>query len=205
MNRHAARILAFSVIVGIWPAFATADIYLSVPNVPGDVTDAGHANTIRAFALDWSITAATSWTRGGGVSVGKPNPGALRLTIATGPWSNVLMQAITTGRVLDGPPVVGPIVIDATLNGRPLYRVTMQGVFLANCEKEIDPQKGPSDVVEMVFKTVSIDHFYVDGTGTLRSNNETWDIPAGTSGPAPSPPPPPVMQTVPSPVLKRIN
>jgi type VI secretion system secreted protein Hcp len=179
--KRAARVLTLSVVACAWPLVATAEIYLTVPNVPGDVTDAGHTGTIRAFALDWATTAASSWTSGGGATVAKPNPGSLHLTIASGPWSNMLIQAITTGHVLDGPPTPGPIVIDATANGRPLYRLTLQGVFLTKYEIQLDPQKGPVDGVDVVFKTVSIDRPYVDSKGTALNSNFVWNIPGGTA------------------------
>jgi type VI protein secretion system component Hcp len=184
---------------------AAADLYLTVPSAPGDVTDAGHAGAIRAFSLDWATTAETSWTKGGGASVGKPNPGLLHLTIATGAWSNVLMQAITTGKTLDGPPAPGPIVIDATVNGHALYRMTLQGVFLTRYQTQFDPQKGPVDAIDLVFKTASIERTYTDAKGTTSfGSNLTWDIPAGTVGaaiPAPTQAPPMQAPTV-APQLK---
>jgi type VI protein secretion system component Hcp len=42
------------------------------------VLDGGPAAPVTGFA--WSVTADSSWTKGGGASVGKPQPGSLRIT-----------------------------------------------------------------------------------------------------------------------------
>ena len=43
----------------------------------GESTQKGKKNWVEIQAWDWEIEAETSWTKGGGASVGKPNPGKM--------------------------------------------------------------------------------------------------------------------------------
>ena len=98
---HRATWFCIAAIAFGTSAVAAADTFLLVPGAPGDVTEKAHSGWIRVATVDWEVEAESSWTKGGGASVGKPNPGKLRLTLPSGPWSTAFFRAIGTGKTLD--------------------------------------------------------------------------------------------------------
>ena len=158
------------------PAVAQADIFMLITGVQGDSTAKGHEKWIRVSSLDWEVEAETSWTKGGGASVGKPNPGELQLVLPTGTWSQHFMRLIGVGRALSS------IVIDAiSSDGRPIYRITAEGFFVTQYRLASLPATTlPQDHVNGVFKKVKIEYFATAADGRVTSTVVEWDIPGGT-------------------------
>jgi len=156
-----------------------ADIFLLVQGVAGDSTAKGHEKWLRVSSLDWEIEAESSWTKGGGASVGKPNPGKIELAMPTGTWSQHFARLITQGKALP------TIVVDALASdGRPLYRATMDGVFVTKFRLATLPATPlPQDTIEAVFKKVKIEYYATGADGRLVTTFVEWDIPAGLSSP----------------------
>ena len=104
------------------PGIATADIFMHIARASGDSTAKGHENWIRVSSVDWNVEALSSWTAGGGASVGKPMPGEIQLVLPTGPWSAHFLKMITSGKAepkvildaiaSDGRVLVTPVVWD---------------------------------------------------------------------------------------------
>jgi type VI protein secretion system component Hcp len=172
MIRRWLAVLALTAL----PFVAQADIFMLVNTLPGDATAKGHENWIRVSSLDWKVQAQTAWTAGGGSSVGKPVPDRMQLVLPTGPWSQYFMRMIGLGRALP------KVVFDATASdGRPLYRVTVEGMFLTQYRIASLPEKPlPQDHIEVVFKTVRIDYYATGADGRLVTTTVEWNIPAGT-------------------------
>ena len=127
--------------------------------------------------LAFSIDANTSWTKGGGASVGKPNPGSLVIRKSNNKSTSDFMKTITTGNSI--PEITFEYYEDSPGGGREMgksiYTITITAAFLtelswltpdcSNCPKL--EQK-----VAFVYKTLKV----TDATG----KSVTWDIPAGT-------------------------
>lgn len=158
------------------PAVAQADIFMLVTGVAGDSTAKGHEKWIRVSSLDWRMTAQTSWTQGGGASVGKPFPDALQLVLPTGTWSQHFVRLIGLGKALPS------VVFDAVASdGRPLYRMTAEGFFVTQYQLASLPATPlPQDHVNGVFKKVKIEYYATAADGRVTSTVVEWDIPAGT-------------------------
>src|SRR5512134_2529890 len=161
------------------PAVAQADIFMLVTGVPGDSAAKGHEKWIRVSSLDWKMTAQTSWTQGGGASVGKPFPDALQLVLPTGTWSQHFVRLIGLGRALPS------VVFDAVASdGRPLYRVTAEGFFVTQYRLASLPATPlPQDHVNGVFKKVKIEYYATAADGRVTSTVVEWDIPTGSVTP----------------------
>jgi type VI secretion system secreted protein Hcp len=162
------------------PAVAQADIFMLVTGVQGDSTAKGHEKWIRVSSLDWKTTAQTSWTQGGGASVGRPNPDALQLVLPTGTWSQHFMRLLTQGKALSS------VVVDGVASdGRPLYRMTLEGLFVTQYRLSSLPATPlPQDEIKAVFKKVKIEYYAVAADGRVTTTFVEWDIPLGTSAPA---------------------
>lgn len=162
------------------PAVAQAEIFMLVTGVPGDATSKGHERWIRVSSLDWPVKAATSWTQGGGASVGKPQPGPIDLILPTGTWSQHLIRLITQGKALP------TVVFDAVASdGRPLYRITAEGFFVTGYRLASLPATPlPQDHVSGVFKKVKIEYYAVGTDGRVTSTVVEWDVATGISSPA---------------------
>jgi type VI secretion system secreted protein Hcp len=50
---------------------------MKISKADGECKQAHFENWIEIQSWDWDVEAETSWTKGGGCSVGKPNPGKL--------------------------------------------------------------------------------------------------------------------------------
>lgn len=162
------------------PAVAQADIFMLVTGVAGDSTAKGHEKWIRVASLDWKATAQTSWTGGGGASVGKPFPDALQLGLPSGTWSQHFMRLMTQGKALSS------VVIDGVASdGRPLYRMTLEGFFVTQYRLSSLPAIPlPQDEIKAVFRKVKIEYYAVAADGKVTTTLVEWDIAAGTSTPA---------------------
>lgn len=137
-------------------------ITMRIPGVmdkPEDVT-----------ALEVEVEAESSWTKGGGASVGKPNPGHLRIKKSYSKAVAEMLIKIGTGKHFN------EIVFEYfDQSSKPYYTITLTGAFVAklqwltpdcnNC-----PKLAMS--VSFVYKTIkTID--VISGTTV------TWDIPMG--------------------------
>lgn len=66
--------------------------------VVGQLVVGGATSDVTAYS--WEVTADSSFTSGGGASVGKPNPSAIRFTKRIDPGSIPTLQKIAVGTVL---------------------------------------------------------------------------------------------------------
>ena len=64
----------------------------------GESIQKGKEKWIEIQGWDWEIEAETSWTKGGGASVGKPNPGKMNCEHYFDTSSTVIMGYICTGK-----------------------------------------------------------------------------------------------------------
>ena len=159
-----------------------ADIFMLIttPSQPGDSAAKGHENWIRVASLDWNIEAQTTWTSGGGASVGKPSPGELQLVLPNGFWSPLFVRLITQGKA------VPKIVFDAmSSDGRPLYRMTVEGFFVTGYRlASLATTPLPQDHVTGVFKTVKLEQFAQAADGRLITTVVDWNIVTQVSTPS---------------------
>ena len=133
---------------------------------------------------NWDVEAETSWTKGGGASVGSPNPGKLRFQHYFDSSSTVILGFICTGKVF---PKV-EIQMLKTTGGEQLqtwFTMMMEGVFITKVSNSSE-EGSVKQNVEFVFKTVKIEYKPQNdkdnSLGAAKTYN--WDIPAGTASPS---------------------
>ncbi|TDH21334.1 type VI secretion system tube protein Hcp [Segetibacter sp. 3557_3] len=134
---------------------------------------------------DWEVEAESSWTKGGGASVGKPNPGKFSFTHRFDSSSTVILGYICTGKAF---PKLELQMTKTTGKGVPetYFTMSMEGVFVTKVSNAGTEDGNVLQMVEMVFKTVKIEYRPQDTKiGTLGSPRMyNWDIPAGTASPS---------------------
>ena len=64
----------------------------------GESIQKGKEKWIEIQGWDWEVEAETSWTKGGGASVGKPNPGKMNFEHYFDTSSTVILGYICTGK-----------------------------------------------------------------------------------------------------------
>lgn len=161
------------------PGIATADIFMHIARAPGDATAKGHENWIRVTSADWNLEAASSWTAGSGASVGKPKPGEIQLVLPTGSWSAHFLKMIVGGKAEP------KIILDAVASdGRPLYRLTLEGVFLTQYRLATLPATPlPQDHVDGVYKIARFEFYSISADGRVLVTPVVWDVVAQTVTP----------------------
>lgn len=136
--------------------------FLRLGDSAGRSTAIGYENWTDVASLDWDVTALNSWIKGGGASVGKPNPGSLS-------WSQQLdgsflyaLSSIAKGKA------VPTLVVEYVRNGADGPITFMQDVFSG-----------------VYFTEIALDDTTVTNTVVFKSVTETiWDITAqGERGP----------------------
>jgi type VI secretion system secreted protein Hcp len=152
----------------------------------GESTLKGREGWIELQGWDWEIEAESSWTKGGGASVGKPVPGKLSWRHDFDTASPVIMGYICTGKAF---PKVELQMAKATgnnANPETFFTMTMEGAFITKVATGALDEGAISQLVEMVFKTVKIEYRPADGkSGRLgAATTYNWDIPAGTASPS---------------------
>ena len=161
--------------------------FIQFQGADGESIQKGKEKWIEIQGWDWEVEAETSWTKGGGASVGKPNPGKMNFEHYFDTSSTVILGFICTGKAF---PKVQLEMMKTTGKGNPetYFTMTMEGAFITKVSNSGTEEGNVVQKVEMVFKTVKIEYRQQDNKdGTLKAaKTYTWDIPAGTASPSSS-------------------
>ena len=154
----------------------------------GESAQKGKEKWIEIQGWDWEIEAETSWTKGGGASVGKPNPGKMNWEHYFDRSSCTLLQYICSGAAFDEVELRmfkgtgGP-----SISSNVFFKMVMKGAFITKVSNSATEEGNVAQKIEMVFKEVKIDYsMQEDGTkqgqkaGMLKpAGSYGWDIPGG--------------------------
>jgi type VI secretion system secreted protein Hcp len=159
--------------------------FLRLEGVTGESAQKGHEGWIEVQGWDWEIEAESSWTKGGGASVGKPRPAALSWTHQFDLASIALLGKIAGGRAF---PTAELQVARTTGRGTPktYLTATMQDVYITKVTSSGTEEGQVLQQISMVFKHIAIEYRPQDSkTGGLGAAAKfTWDIPAGMTSPS---------------------
>ena len=151
----------------------------------GESIQKGKEKWIEIQGWDWEVEAETSWTKGGGASVGKPNPGKFSFEHYFDTSSTVILGYICTGKAF---PKVELQIMKTTGKGNPetYFTMTMEGAFITKVSNSGNEDGVIVQKVELVFKTVKIEYKQQDSkTGAFNTvKTYIWNIPAGTASPS---------------------
>ena len=151
----------------------------------GESIQKGKEKWVEIQGWDWEVEAETSWTKGGGASVGKPNPGKMNFEHMFDTSSTVILGYICSGKAF---PKVELQMMKTTAKGSPetYFTMTMEGVFITKVSNAGTEEGNVVQRIELVFKTVKIEYKAQDNkTGALSTvKTYNWDIPAGTVSPS---------------------
>ena len=150
----------------------------------GESIQKGHEKWIEIRSWNWSVAAESSWTKGGGASVGKPSPRALVVEYAFDTSSPTVLGFISSGSVF---PKAEIQVARAGGRGTmdTYFRLILEGVYVTQVSTAGTDDGGITQTIELVFKSVRIEYKMQNRDGTLgQPKIFNWDIPAGTASPA---------------------
>ena len=143
---------------------------------------------IEVQGWDWEVEAETSWTKGGGASVGKPNPGKMQWEHYFDRSSCTLLNYICSGAAFEEVELrMFKGTGGASLANNVFFKMQMKGAFITKVTNAATEEGNISQKVEMVFKEVKIEYsMQEDGTkkgqiaGMLKpAGSYGWDIPGG--------------------------
>ena len=166
---------------------ATGESILSTngdPNSGSKVAGGSYKGWIELQGWDWEVEAETSWTKGGGASVGKPNPGKMNWEHYFDTSSSTILRYIFSGQAFDE---IELHMLKATGKSglRVFFKMVMKGAFITKVSNSATEEGNVVQKVEMVFKEVEFHYWQQVSTGTEAGtlkdySNVKWDIPAGT-------------------------
>ena len=145
--------------------------------IVGDSTDVQHPNEIVLLSYALGVEADSSWTKGGGASVGKPNPGDLRFTTALNRAVPALVKYITTGKAAPTATLTVRSNIPGNRLGHEYAKYTFTGVFFTSIDQGLTGTGRAVSAVSAVYKTVKVEQF-APGNPVAVSCVE-WEIPSG--------------------------
>jgi len=159
--------------------------FLNLGKAKGESIQQDFKDWIELQGWNSEIEAETSWTKGGGASVGKPNPGKMNWEHYFDTSSTHIMGYICTGKAF---PEVTLKMCKTTGKAKPepYFTAIMKGAFITKVANSGTEEGNVSQKVEMVFKSIKIEY--------RRQKNEDgsllapiyfeWDIPGGTASPS---------------------
>jgi type VI secretion system secreted protein Hcp len=149
---------------------------------PGESTHETHPGGegwIEISDWSWDIEADTSFLKGAGASVGKPQPGTMSITHYYDTASPVIMQKIVQGKHFPNVHVVMLKQTGSTTGkGEPYFGITMQEAFITKVSSKGAEDGSVTQDVEMVFKTIAVGYQAqkLEGGGLDGLKPFQWDI-----------------------------
>jgi type VI secretion system secreted protein Hcp len=155
---------------------------IKIAKADGECIQASYPNWIELQAWDWDIEADTSWTKGGGASVGKPNPGKFNFEHYWDKSSAVILGYICTGSAFTDIQLVMFKGTGAS-STKPFFDATMSDAFITKVTQSAAEDGNLLQKVELVFKKIEIKYWTQKGGTLAPSTHFEWDIPAGKASP----------------------
>jgi len=160
---------------------------LKISGATGETQAAGKYATegwIELQGWDWEVEAETSWTKGGGASVGKPNPGKMNWEHYFDTSSTTILKYIFSGQSFETIELNMLKGTGASTGQRVFFTMIMHGAFITKVNQSATEEGNVVQKVEMVFKDVEFTYAPQISTGkqagALSGNYSVkWDIPAG--------------------------
>ena len=173
-------------LLAVPSAFAAPKVFLTFfDQADGESVVKGKEKWVELDSVAFGIEAETSWTKGGGASVGKPNPGKLIIEKYLDTASNVIYGYICTGKAF---PKIEIQVQKTTVAPAPetYLTFTLEGVFVTSVQTKVDTDGIARETLSFVYKTIKMEYKPKDPkTGKLGAPKIfNWDIPAGTASPS---------------------
>ena len=156
----------------------------TLPGESRDTVFAGADGWNDVTNFEWKVTANSSWTNGGGASIGRPVPQAVEITRKIDSASPGILAAILTGSAI----AKGELVIRDTsrLVNKDSVDTVLRYEFTGILLTSVKPAAAagdtvPVETISFVFKTLKMTYRPVTTDGTLGNPMVvTWDVPAGT-------------------------
>jgi type VI secretion system secreted protein Hcp len=142
-------------------------------------THNGKAGWIEISDWSWDIEADTSFLKGAGASVGKPQPGSLSFSHYYDTASPTIMLKIVQGKHF---PLVHILMLkqtgEASGKGEPYFGMTMKEGFVTKVSSKGAEDGSVTQDVEMVFKSISVGYKpqKLEGGGLDKQRDFGWDI-----------------------------
>lgn len=183
--RTSACILVMALGGGLASTMAVADdMFLKFSggagDIQGDSTDKGHPNEIVLLSYSLGVEADTSWTKGGGASVGKPNPLDLHFTAAMNRSVPTILKYITTGKAAPTAILTLRSATVGNTTGFEYAKYTFEGVFFTSVGQGLNGAGRAVSAISAVYKTVKVEQFAPGSPGAVSC--VFWDVPFGTAG-----------------------
>ena len=157
--------------------------FMKIGKANGESKQDPFVDWIELQSWEWEVEAETSWTKGGGASVGKPSPGKMNWEHTWDRASSVILGYICTGTAFKN--VILMMCKSTGKDARtPFFQVEMREAFITKATQSATEEGNVLQKVEMVFKSISIQYWQQglnkQTPGALSPANEfSWDIPAG--------------------------
>jgi len=150
----------------------------------GESVQKGKEKWIELRGWSWGVDADSSWTRGGGASVGKPNPGRLTWEHDYDTASPEILGRLCGGKAFAKAELQMLKILGSAAPAIYLT-ITLDGVYITRAGHVGAADGTVLQQVEMVFKSVRIEYRPQDRrTGKLGTPKVfAWDIPAGVASP----------------------
>jgi|RhiMethySRZTD1v2_1073278.scaffolds.fasta_scaffold162162_4 type VI secretion system secreted protein Hcp len=145
----------------------------------GDSTDKAHAGELALASYSVGVTAESSWTKGGGASVGKPNPADLSFTMNVNRAVPPILQHITTGRAASKAVLTLRSDSQGNKTGDEYAKYTFEGLFFTSVGQGLNGAGHAVSAVSAIYKTLRLQTF-APGSSTPLSCI-FWDIPGGVA------------------------
>lgn len=142
-------------------------------------THNGSKGWIEISDWSWDITADTSFLKGAGASVGKPQPESLSFSHYYDTASPTIMSKIVQGKHF---PNVWIVMLkqtgDESGKGEPYFGLHMKEAFITKVSSKGAEDGSVTQDVEMVFKTISVGYKpqKLTGGGLDKQRDFGWDI-----------------------------
>lgn len=148
----------------------------------GESRQSGFEKWIEIQNWSWEIEAESSWTKGGGASVGKPNPKQFQFEHYFDTASPVILKFICTGQHFDQVEVQ---MCKTTGKDTPewYWKSVMKFAYITRVSQRGEEDGGVKQTVELVFKEVAIEYKMQNNQGKLETPKKFhWDIPMMKAG-----------------------
>lgn len=147
--------------------------------VKGESVQSAFKDWIDIGDWSWDIEAESSFLKGGGAAVGKPQPGSLSFSKFYDKSSPNMMTNLVKGVHFDEVILVMCKQTGAHPEPQEYFRATMKKVFMTKVSTKGGEDGAVSQDIEIVFKEVKFEYKFQDDKGKLSPAGEfEWDIAA---------------------------